>query len=126
MKYRRLTGKDLGAYIKSCKKDIIKRDLSHKIGMTENGLNSALSRESLRLSVFQDICEALGTHPSSFFLLPGQDLPEALSLEEPGTEYKFVDQEQIPRVLYNEMKQHLEGEISYLRQQNDALIKMKS
>jgi DNA-binding Xre family transcriptional regulator len=119
--FKRLNPSDLNDFIKS-NKIMTKKDLSQRIGMSENGLHDALvNKQTLKLTTFQDICDILKVHPASFFLMPGQGTDNLTMASEPEVFYQKGGSECVPRELYREMKNRYEDEIKYLRDQNRIL-----
>lgn len=117
--FKRLELSEFNELIK--KHSLTKKEISIRIGMTENGMHEALTeRQSLKLTTFQDICEVMQIHPSSLFLAPGQNIDDIPMVQEEKAVYRRLSDvkptsESVPRILYTEMKNRYEDEIQYLR-----------
>jgi DNA-binding Xre family transcriptional regulator len=87
---------------------ITKKALAERLGLTENGLNYALKEESLKLSVFQNLCEILEINPCAIFKC--EDVSGTVGV-----------------AVRNELKEdneRLQKEVEYLRKSNDLIMKI--
>lgn len=88
-------------------KKINKSDLSRKLGLSENGLAYAIREGSMKLTIFQDICEILNINPGVVFQCSECDSAKAeVRSEEFVTENK-----------------KLREEIIYLKKANEILMR---
>ena len=118
--FKRLTGKEFNQFLESKKSDISKKKIAAKVGMSPTGLHESIRDDKMKLSMFQDVCEVVGVHPACFFILPGQSMEDIMAYqtevaEPPGAYQQVTDQ--VPRILYDEMKKRFQDEIAFLREE---------
>lgn len=93
---------------------INKKDLARELGMTENGLAYTFNNETLKLTMFQEICEHIDIDPAELFKKGiGYFIKNELSGENKKNREK--------KSKYNEI-QNLKEEVKQIKKVNQKLI----
>jgi DNA-binding Xre family transcriptional regulator len=118
MKWKKVIFSDIEKCVKDNKKGLKQKDIDARLGISKNTLNQSIRKGVLKLSVFQDLCEILEINPCRFFTY-NYDLSEE---DELIANDRQIGYDSVPREMYDEMKQQLQGEIHHLREMNLGLI----
>ncbi len=67
IKWKKLSVSDIGQLVEMRKNIITKKRLSEMLGVTENGLAYTFKHETLKFTMFQEICELIEINPIELF-----------------------------------------------------------